>query len=309
MSQKNISVKMVLLLGVFTYVLGAALFTYSWSPGPNYRNVSVDTTVNITNSLPEVLNVLIEGGSSNITLNAGFYRNVTCNATIRDYNGGSTIDNVSATFYHNTSSNDTGSDDNNSHYTVSNCTYGSFDTYTRNVSCSFLVQYYANAGPWVCNVTATDPYNFSNVSRRKSGFNSTYVGTLLALNVTPLIDYGSLAVGDQSDPQQANVTNFGNQNINISVRAYGNVPNDGLAMYCQFGNISVENEKFNVAGGTALSAYTNASNSAQVISGLTVLQQTNDSQPVINTTYWILYVPPNPFGRCNGTVVFQAESS
>ena len=38
-------------------------------------------------------------------------------------------------------------------------------------------------------------------------------------------------------------------------------------------------------------------------------QQTNDAVPVINTTYWVLYVPPNPFGRCNGTVVFQAEAA
>jgi hypothetical protein len=171
------------------------------------------------------------------------------------------------------------------------------------------VQYYANVGPWSCNVTATDDYAFNNVSRQQWNINHTFINPYFALNVTSLIDYGNLAVGDISTVQQANITNFGNTNINVSLYGYGNVTGDGLAMYCEVGNISVQNQKFNLIGGGDVSLYTNLSSTAQQVPGLTIFQQTNDSQRVVNQTYWLLYVPPNPFGRCNGTVVFQAEAS
>jgi hypothetical protein len=305
----QVSWKVLLLVGALLYVAGSALFTYSYSVGPNYRNVSVDTTVNITNARPTVLSVIIQSGATNLTLNAGTFLNVTCNATVQDFNGGNTITNVSAMFFDNVSSTSADADDNNTHYSNTNCTLGNFDNYTRNVSCNFLVQYYANASMWTCNVTATDPYVFGNASRLGSGFNYTHIDALLALNVTPLIDYGDLAVGDLSLAQQANITNFGNRNINISVRGYAVNSTYNLAMICDVGNISIEHEKFNLIGGSDLAQYTNLSNSSQLIPGLTVAQQTNDAQQVINTSYWVLYVPPNPFGRCNGTVVFQAEAS
>jgi hypothetical protein len=282
---------------------------FSFEQGPNNRNVSVDTTVNITNSPPIVYNVIIENNATNITLVAGSWKNITCNATILDYNGAETITNVSATFFH-ASVNTSAPDDNNTHY-FTNCTpWAAYGTYERNVSCSFLVQYYANVGIWYCNVTATDPYNFTNSSMRtRWNHTTTHIDTLLALNVTPLIDYGELATGDYSTPQNANVTNLGNTNINVSVRGYGNVSGDGLAMYCQIGNIPIVNEMYNLVGGSNPALYTPLTGSATQIGGLTIVQQTNDSQQVINSTNWLLYVPPGPFGRCNGTVVFQAERS
>jgi hypothetical protein len=303
------SLKLTLLLGVVLYFAFSAFLTYSWSAGPNYKNVSVDTTVNITNAPPLVMSVLIESGASNITLIAGTYKNITCNATIRDWNGGSTITNVSATFYNNATNTSFSLDDNNTHYTNTNCSLGNFDTYTRNASCYFNIQYHADIGYWFCNVTATDPYVFSNTSRQQSLQNRTYIDALLALNVTPLIDYGNLAVGDIAAAQEANVTNLGNSRINVSVRGYGNVSSDNLAFTCEIGNISSMWEKYNVIGGSDITAYTNLTNVSTRINGLSVLQQQNDSQQVINTTYWTLVVPNTAFGRCNGTVVFQAEAS
>lgn len=309
---------LMLLVVALSYMTFSAFFGYSFTNGTNWRNVSVDTTVNITDALPEILFVRIGpvNAPNNITLNAGTTTNISCNATARDWNGGYTITNVSATFYANTTVNSTSPDDNNTHYTNSNCTPlpGEMDQYTRNFTCTFLVQYYADMGFWRCNVTATDAnhtFNESVQNYSRWNYNGTHIDALLALNVTPLIDFGNLSVGDTSDPQQANVTNLGNRNINISVRGFSNTSylTDGLAMKCDIGNITVQNEKYNLIGGQNPALYTNLSNLSAQISGFTVLQQTNDSQQVINTTYWILYVPPNPFGRCNGTVVFQAERS
>jgi hypothetical protein len=298
-----------LVVSALLYVAFGAIFGYSFSQDPANRNVSVDTTVNITNSIPEVIFVQIEGGAANITINAGTNRTVLCNATVRDWNGGATITNVSATFYHNATSNSTYPDDNNNHYTDYNCSWGNADNYTRNFTCTFYVQYYANPGIWICNVTAYDSlhvFNESVANFSRSLWNRTNINALYALNVTPLIDYQNLSVGDTSDPQQANVTNLGNMNINISVRGFGNTSylQDGLGMYCFIGNINVSNQKYNLIGGNDITQYRNLTNASAQIPGLTV---TNDSQPVINSTYWVLYVPPNPFGRCNGTIVFQAE--
>ena len=61
----SISWKFLILIGLVAYIAGSAVFTYSYSVGTNYKNVSVDTTVNITNSLPSVLRVLIESNSTN----------------------------------------------------------------------------------------------------------------------------------------------------------------------------------------------------------------------------------------------------
>ncbi|MDD9954110.1 MAG: hypothetical protein OXR66_07285 [Candidatus Woesearchaeota archaeon] len=304
--------RLFFILTVLVYGLAISVddFGYSFSQGPNNRNVSVDTTVNITESLPTVLDVLINGGETNLTLNAGGTLEVECNASIRDYNGGATITDVSATFYDQLNSNDTDVDDNNTHYSNASCTGGTPDGYFRNFTCTFDVLYYANVGMWVCNVTATDSYAFNeSVNPNASNFNVTHIDEIFALNVTTLIDYGDLAVGDTSSPQEANVTNIGNTNINISVEGYGATLDDGLAMVCDVGNISIEYEMYNLVGGVDTSLYANLSSTATQIVNLTIPQQTNDSQQEINATYWLLYVPPNPFGICNGTVIFQAEAS
>jgi len=302
------SVRLLLLLIIVAYFAGSAFFSYSFTQGPNNRNVSVDTKVNVTNSLPEVILVRINGAATNITLNAGTYQNVTCNATVRDWNGGNTVSNVSAVFFSNvTPTNHTSPQDNNTMYATS-CDLGSFDTYTRNVTCVFPVQYHANTGWWICNVTATDDYDFNiSVNRTASNWNRTFMDSILALNVTQLIDYGNLSVGDTSEPQPANITNIGNTNINVSVSGYGRNLTDNLSFVCEIGNISIQHEKFNSIGGTDIAQYTNLSMTRRQIPSLTVVQQQNDSQQVINTSWWILYVPPNPFGLCNGTVVFHAE--
>lgn len=296
--------KVFLLAGLLCYIVLAS-FVASFEQGENNRNVSVDTTVNITESLPVILAVSIEDGATNITLNAGSERTVVCNVSALDYNGGSTLS-ANATFYHD-SVTSTASDDNNTHYTNESCAViaGETSNEFRNFSCSFPIQYYANTGTWYCEVTVADSFGFAD-----NASNTTNIDQLLALNVTTLIDYGDLAVGDVSTPQEANVTNLGNTNINVSVLGYGGQANDGLAFVCDQGNISIEWEKYNITNnGQDVNRYYNLSGSFNNIPGLAVAQQTNDSEISLNATYWLLEVPPNPFGVCNGTIVFQAEQS
>ena len=304
-------------VGLILFALFAAiliynsLFSFSYSVGPNYRNVSIDTTVNITNAKPEVLLVIIDDP---VVLNAGGVKTVNCNATVRDWNGWDDIQNVTAVFWDNSSVNQFDPNDNNDHYTNGNCTNtGNDGNYTAFFTCNFSVWYYANPGSnWMCNVTATDSYVFNaSVGSSNWLYNTTTVSVLLALNVSPtLIDYGNMAVGDTSvNSEQANITNFGNSDINISVKGYGATENDGLAFVCAIGNISIANERYSLNATDAYTNYLPLASSFTSIPQLTLPQQTNDAVQVLNSTYWKLYVPPNPFGICNGTVVFQAEAA
>ncbi|MFC2134927.1 hypothetical protein ACFLTH_09940 [Bacteroidota bacterium] len=308
--QKYMFVIAVLML--VSFIVIRAPFIFSASHGPNYENVTVDTRVNITESKSTILGVVIDQGNLTITLNAGLTRLITCNITIRDYNGWNDTTNVNATFWDNTTVGAGDPDDDNNHYSNSSCTRMSNDgQYVSNWDCSFNVWYHANNGSnWVCNATAKDTYTNSTNNYTDSGYNVTTINSLYALNVTSLIDYGDMAAGDTSTASEiANITNFGNMDINISLYGWGgnnlsDTTYSGLSFVCEIGNISVENERYSLTDQSWLSM-TNLTNESTLIQGLTMPQRT--ASEVVNTTFWRLYVPPAPFGQCNGTIVFAAE--
>ncbi|MGV8150818.1 MAG: hypothetical protein ACP5NV_03770 [Candidatus Woesearchaeota archaeon] len=279
--------------------------------GNNYRNVTVRTYVNITNSKPEVLAVTIFQESNvslrNITLSAGSTRIVTCNASLRDWNGYTDIVSVNATLWDVTNAQYSDPDNNNTHYTNSSCTNsGNGVNFTVNYVCQFPVYYYANNGTWNCTVLIADTYN-----KTGNRSNSTIFYPMYALNVTDGIDYGNVGVEDFSANKTANITNFGNRAINVTVEGYGAVRGDGLAMNCSLGgNIAVAHERFSLTD-VDWSSRTPLSSSPQLISGLTIPKQTLPGTMMTNTTYWQLYVDStnNPGGNCSGYVIFSAEAS
>ncbi|MFH1649130.1 MAG: hypothetical protein ABIA93_01110 [Candidatus Woesearchaeota archaeon] len=293
--------------GVLVIVLALAIITLTTLTSTiSYDATNVSTRVNVTQSKPVLLGVVIDenvGDFANITLSQGATRDIYCNASIRDYNGWDDVAGVNATFYHITSS-ATAADDNNDHYTNSTCTtIGNDGQYIQNFTCIFPVYFYANNGTWTCNVTVIDNYNFTDTM-----LNTTIMSPLYALNVTSLIDYGNLAVEDYSENMTANVTNFGNMDINLTLFGYGAAELDGLAMVCDIGNISIDNEKYSYLVDDDFVAKTALTDTATQVAGLTIFQQMNDSAASFNTTYWQLYIEPNPFGQCNGTVVFEATA-
>jgi hypothetical protein len=314
--------KISILFGlIFVFYIYLALpSVVSWGPMNSYRNVSVRTTVNITDAMPEIINITCNSGTA-ITLQAGGRQNVTCLIEIRDYNGGNTINgtvnsgtgisgvNIS-TLYHifNRSSEP---DDNNTHYTNSSCTLtGTANGYYVNWTCGFYLWYYANNGTWTVNATVQDRYN--NRSYNVSGYKNITVNALYALNVTDTIDFGDMFVGETTtNAVQANITNFGNMQINVSVYGYG-AENKTLygnyAMMCTVGNLSLTNERYGLNSGTAWASMTPITGTAAQITALTVDRRLDENNETRNATYWRLYVDPaaNPFGQCNGTVIFSA---
>lgn len=296
---------LILFLVIYLYTL--LPLALSWGPGPNYKNVSVRTTVNITYTYPEILNITCNSGND-ITLTAGSTTKINCIVSIRDYNGGNDINHTNSTFYYNLNAS-SDPNDNNVHYTNTTCTNGTVNGYYVNWTCSFDVYYYANSGIWRANVTVTDNYGLTTIAYR-----NVTISELFALNVTNLIDFGNMAVSDTTiTPVVANITNFGNMDINVSIYGFGGeneITGAGLAMICDVRNLTLPNERYSLSS-IPYDSMTPVTGTYAPILGLTMPQQSDDNQQVINSTYWRLHVnvSTNPFGICNGTVVFSAEAS
>jgi hypothetical protein len=302
----------LLFVAYLFYVLPSAI---SWGPLNNYRNVSVRTTVNITDAMPEIINISCNAGAA-VNLVPGDRQNVTCIIQLRDYNGGNTIDGtngsgVNASFFYYSLNQSNDPDDNNVHYTNDSCLVnGSASGWYINWTCSFFPWYYANNGTWRINVSVHDRYH--NKSYNVSGTGNFSIQPLYALNVTDTINFGDMAVGDTSQNGiQANITNFGNMKINISIYGYGaqNQTSYGAyAMICEQRNLTLNTERYSLNATDLWSGMTAITGAPVLIPGLSLLQQQDDLVQVYNSTYWKLYVDPisNPFGVCNGTVIFSA---
>src|SRR5688500_4404481 len=85
--------RLFLLIVLLALVAVLSDFVYSAGPGPNYRNYSIDTRVNLTGSPPVILPVCSPRSD---TMNGGSLANMPCNASIRDYKGGSEVYRVNA---------------------------------------------------------------------------------------------------------------------------------------------------------------------------------------------------------------------
>jgi hypothetical protein len=283
----------------------------------NYENVTVWTRVNVTNSKPEVLSVIVydslNASTGNVTVTAGALRLVHCNSTIRDWNGADGNLTMNATFYANSGGMNF-VDDNSSHYTNVTCVnvtggYGQNSAY-QNWSCGFWVRYYAINGTWNCTVNMLDSRENKNFS--VYGTNSTRINRLYALNITDGIDYGDMAVGEFSSLISANISNFGNMNINVTVQGYGRNISDGFALVCNgtisTTNISIGSQAFSSNASGSWYSLKNMTGSSQLIANLTVPKRTDPTMYVVNNTYWQLYINPNenPFGVCTGNIIFAA---
>jgi hypothetical protein len=260
------------------------------------RTSEMNTTVNISNSAPEVRSAVIPPF---IDLEA--YGNVTvqCNVSVYDYDNN--IAGVNATLHYFL----TGShaaDNANNHYTNASCTALSPQDYSMNFSCTFDVQYYANNGTWFCNATAVDlgaavGYNQSNPG---------VVNPLIAILVPGTLDYGELAQGQISESKLANITNAGNRAVNISVEGWGVTQGDGLAMGCTYGDIPVQFERYNSTNETYNNMY-QLSLSSTKIPKFNVGQRVSPVADSVNSTYWRLQIPPLSGGKCNGKILFTAS--
>ncbi len=239
--------------------------------------------------------------ASELDLTAGAQKTLQCNVTVQDPNGYADIDGVNATLYASTSS--LGAADNNlDHYTNASCTRSSGSGIFANYTCNFRVWYYAVNGTWTCSATANDGTSTSTLT------DTSEMNKLYALNISPVeLDYGDVAKGETSAERQANVTNYGNAPIGVSVYGYGAAQGDGLSFDCVSESIALGAERYAASSGpydgkTELT-------SSFVATGVSVWPTTTGAASK-NATYWQVRIPTtgDPSGECTGVIVFQAET-
>jgi len=300
----------------------------------NVTNGSTKTFVNVTNTEPFIYKLDIT--PSPVILTPGNITNVTCTAYVRDWNGWQDFNNGThnATLYDiNYSWNSP--DDRNYHYSNYNCgdcvpIPGDIFGTNATCNCTFQIYYFANDTTWICNYSVTDKGGqyWDNATRRRKSLTANNATTvvvdpLIAINVPDQIDYGELAVTENSSMIQANLTNFGNLHINISVDGWGGdneTLGQNLSMICRratdganLANISIQYEKYSVNASTTYNNMTNLTSvPAFEIANFTLYQRLNDSNPAygydLNPTYWRIYIPPGTTGYCNGTIRFTAKA-
>jgi len=292
----------------FLFSISQSVFVFGGVGENNFTQVS---KLEVGSSAPVIKSILLEDP---INLIPNSTKEVVCSIIIEDYQGESDLKNVSAEFFDTSSSFYGDTDDNNNHYTNSSCvlnlSYG--DTYTAQANCTFNIEYYANPGNWNCTVQAYDISNLDDVSS-----NSTYINTLLALGLPDAINYGTLNATFVSLEQIANVTNYGNVQINLTLEGYAQTQGDGKAMNCSLGSIGyidVGYEKYNLTASTpgdlTLSQfegnYTNLTSSAVTKRFELNYRQNDITNEAINSTYWRIYVPKGVAGTCTGNIIFGA---
>lgn len=279
-------------------------------------NATVSTQLRVGAVPPEILNITILDSLGGLNLNPNSTLNVLTEIIIRDFNGESGVLNVTGRFFDNVASSYGAADDNNVHYTNDTCSidtsYGTI--YEVNATCGFNVWYYANNATW--NFTA---YVTDNTTRTDLDSTTAMINQLLAVGLPDSLDYGEVNGTDVSDEIIANVTNFGNVGINITLEGYAVSQGDNLSMNCTLGNvqnISIQYEKYNLtASNNSIltlaqfeSLYTNLT-SLRTPRTFDLLYRQNDAAPYLddtNSTYWRIYVPVGVAGTCTGNIIFGA---
>lgn len=304
---------------LFSFLFSGMLLEHSFA-AVGSPNATISTTLQVGTVPPEILNVTIRGGAIGVDLSANSTVIVDVYAIIRDFNGENDTINASVDFFDDSVKNYGDSPDNNDYYVNTSCAfipaYG--DEYLTSVNCTLAVNYYAfNSSFWNATLLVVD-----NSSRNATNSDTIAVNTLLAVGLPGSIDFGTVNATSVSAERIANVTNFGNVMINISLSGYASRPGDNLSMNCSLGsikNISIYYAKYNVTDSntSALtlpefdSLYLNLTRDP-VVRPFGLNFRRDDTNPFLddtNSTYWRMYVPLGVAGTCNGNIVIGATQA
>jgi hypothetical protein len=313
--QTIVAIIVIGLLCLVLFIPGVSMITSNVF-GANVTNSTTVTKVWVWNAEPNVTEVIVT--PSSVELTAGNITTVNCTAIVWDYNGWQDVNVTRGVLYDATTSMDSDPDDNNEHYTNTSCYCEQNSSTSAACTCLFSVWYYANYGTWICNMSVAD--KGGNATERIYNFNSSgnttfEINPVLGIDTSDEIDFGNLSVTETSDLIPANVSNWGNVPINVTVRGYGGTddanPAMDWAMVCDFGNISWGYERYSTNDSAEFDTMTLLNNVSTYIPNFDLPSRTNDTHYMndTNTTYWRLQVPLTVGGYCNGTVIFSAAET
>jgi hypothetical protein len=185
-------------------------------------------------------------------------------------------------------------------------------------NCSISMPYFTENGTWVCVAQIWDIATL--LVHANMSANAT-VNELIALNIsTPLINFGFLALGDNTTDPSFNTTieNIGNVPLTVNMTAHWNqtdILDDKYAMKCGVSYINETDIYFNdvQTGYDALDSgnWKGLERGFQPASQMS-LQETANSTNVYYTIFWGLNLlnsqnlNPQPKGTCSGWIFFDA---
>lgn len=331
--EQNFSAAMLCLLIFIAIAAIGVFFDPNYAHGAPADNQNVTVLLNVSNTEPTVYEVflddLIPSPTEKISLTAGEYREVLCNATAYDYNGQDDIHNATADLFASGAGTTFIRPLNNASYYRNNTCLETRNiagtTTNRTIICRFRMEYFAFNTTWTCNMTVRD-FGGSQLSSLKVFLNSTgsdtaEVNQLLAINLTTTtVEYGNLSVTETSSEQNINITNVGNVKTNLTVLGYGG-PNktkdltniNFTSFTCDLNNITLGQHRFSNVSGVTWPNMINLTYNASFIANVTLQNRTNATNPTVegalNTTYWRVRVPLGVGGNCNGTIEFAATTA
>jgi hypothetical protein len=260
------------------------------------------STVQVANVAPIVSSVVLNGGSD-INLTENTATSVLCTGVITDNNGGSDIVSATATIYRTSLGSTCTADDNNCYRNIS-CTLSAPDGNNRYATCTAAIWFHAEptdtGSPWAgdtwsCTIVAQDASNATG-SANSAGVE---LNTLIALDFTPSIDYGTYAPGsgDASTVHVTTATTTGNAAIDVQL--------SGTDMTSGANTISVSQQRY----ATSTVAYS----SGYTLTTIPTLLELDTTKPTTHPSnqaqniYWGIHIPAGtPVGTYTGQVTAVA---
>ena len=179
--------------------------------------------------------------------------------------------------------------------TISNCS---------GTTCDFdikvdTIKFFANSSQWKGGVRVVDD-DASAVVQTSSAFT---INSLTAFSVTSAANFGTVALGGDSEQQTIIFTNYGNVIVDAEQTANGN-------MTCTVGSIPVGNVEWSFTNGFEYGAGTDMTTTATSITTMSLAKSTVTGTPETKPMYLKLHIPTTGVGgSCMNTVTFTAVAN
>lgn len=311
-----------LLYGVlFTVIALAALIALIRMQS---RADSVSQTLATGNATPAIDSVTISTASygsaaTSVTLTEATTTNVYVWGTASDSNGCEQIDaaaDYSIKVYRtNVTGGSSCTADDNDCYSIASgsivvdqCTAGGTDLISRYQG-TLATNYFADptdtgatqsATNWTASVTAND-----GTATSSAGTATTEVNTLLSLDVTGTVNYGTIALGGTSADQTVSITNTGNAGIDATILA------TTATFSCTVGSFAVGQAEWSTTAAFSYGAGTDMTTTAAALHGAAGAMVPQRTAGVSSTNFYTAVQLPSTgiSGTCTNTLTVAATAS
>lgn len=283
----------------FLMVDQISLLTESSGSAPTVDSVTITTSTQ-------------GAAESAINLNENTTKSVYIHGNISDSDGCSDFNNgtLTGTFYRSgVGSAETCTADNNNCYRESyagNCSITGCSSGTETTvqyECVYSVQHYADptdsgqysAENWVGHIRIED-----QSATEATGTDTIEINSLAALDVTSIVDFGSLGFSVTSSEQTVSVTNTGNRNIDIDVTASN--------LSCSIGDIPDSAVRYASSTGSNYEDMTSLSSTTPSATNITLSKQTSGSASTDDLYFRLLTPPYGISGACSGIITHIANA-